>query len=338
VAATSVSVFSTTSIKATTPKGAAGPQKIVVTTPSGITTQNVTFTYLAPPTITNVSPTSGPVAGGTKITITGTNFTGTTSVTVGAIAAKNVVVVSSSSITAITPAHSVGAKGVGVTAPGGLVTRQNGFTYIAGFTGDADLPSGADATAGGVVNGDVVATHSSNGSINTNQNGNTSTQADSESAAPMGVALYLQTVALRADAATDCNINSDAVGGAEFVGVSNGAADSANVDIATAANMNAGNNAGTNAGNAATSTESASQTDSINDVAFAQFIDLDHNGVADICQLRSGDLDLDGAITQSDLLLLLNMVGLEPVLGIGDMDGNGVVDSVDMGLMLNQMQ
>ena len=342
VAAKSVSVFSTTTIKATTPSGAAGPQKIVVTTPSGITTQNVTFTYLAPPTITNVSPASGPVAGGTKITITGTNFTGTTSVTVGAIAAKNVVVVSSSSITAITPANSVGPKGVGVTAPGGLVTRQNGFTYTAGFTGDADSPSDADATAGGVVNGDVVATHSSNGSINTNQNGNASTQADSESAAPMGVALYLQTVALRADAATDCNINSDAFGGAEFGGVSNGAADSANVEIATGANTNAGNNAGTNAGtnagNATTSTEAASQTDSINDVALAQFIDLDHNGVADICQLRSGDLDLDGAITQSDLLLLLNMVGLEPVLGIGDMDGNGVVDSVDMGLMLNQMQ
>ena len=66
-------------------------------------------------------------------------------------------------------------------------------------------------------------------------------------------------------------------------------------------------------------------------------IDLDLNGVADICQLRSGDLDLDGAITQRDMSILLNMIGLEPVFGIGDMDGNGVLDAADVGMILNQL-
>ena len=63
-------------------------------------------------------------------------------------------------------------------------------------------------------------------------------------------------------------------------------------------------------------------------------IDLDDNGVADICQLRAGDLDLNGVIDQSDMNVLLNMLNTEPVLGIGDMDGNGVIDSTDIGVLL----
>ena len=68
--------------------------------------------------------------------------------------------------------------------------------------------------------------------------------------------------------------------------------------------------------------------------ATVTFIDLDDNGVADICQLRAGDLDLNGVIDQSDMSVLLNMLNTEPVLGIGDMDGNGVIDSTDIGVLL----
>src|SRR5271163_4239173 len=39
------------------------------------------------PTVTAVSPTSGPVSGGTSITITGTNFTGATAVSIDGVAA-----------------------------------------------------------------------------------------------------------------------------------------------------------------------------------------------------------------------------------------------------------
>ena len=46
------------------------------------------------PTVTNISPNSGPAAGGTLVTITGTNFTGPTAVDFGTIAATNVTVVS----------------------------------------------------------------------------------------------------------------------------------------------------------------------------------------------------------------------------------------------------
>ena len=69
-------------------------------------------------------------------------------------------------------------------------------------------------------------------------------------------------------------------------------------------------------------------------VATLEAIDLDHNGEADICQLRDGDLDLNGVIDDSDMGILLDMIGVEPLHGIGDMDANGVIDSADMGLLL----
>ena len=114
-----------------TPAGAAGATSVAVTTAGGTATLTNAFTYVVPaPTITSVAPTSGSTLGGTAITITGTNLTGTTSVTVGGVAATSVVVVSSTSITAVTPAGTAGAKSVAVTTPGGTATATNAFTYV----------------------------------------------------------------------------------------------------------------------------------------------------------------------------------------------------------------
>ena len=66
-------------------------------------------------------------------------------------------------------------------------------------------------------------------------------------------------------------------------------------------------------------------------------IDLDHNGVADICQLRAGDFDLNSVIDEHDMAILLGMIDTDPVLGIGDMDGNGKIDAGDISLLLLQM-
>ena len=41
------------------------------------------FVYVTPPTVTGLSPTSGPTSGGTSVIITGTNFTGATAVLLG---------------------------------------------------------------------------------------------------------------------------------------------------------------------------------------------------------------------------------------------------------------
>ena len=60
------------------------------------------FTYIAPPTVSSVAPNSGLATGGTAVTITGTNFAAGATVTFGASAATNVVVVNATTITATT--------------------------------------------------------------------------------------------------------------------------------------------------------------------------------------------------------------------------------------------
>ena len=129
VAATSVNVVSATSVTAITGAATAGVKDLVLTTPGGSVTKTGAFTYVAAPTITTVAPTSGSSAGGTTITITGTNLTATSSVTVGGTAATSVSVVSATSVTAVTPAGTAGAKDVVLTTIGGSVTKTGGFTF-----------------------------------------------------------------------------------------------------------------------------------------------------------------------------------------------------------------
>ncbi len=133
-AAAAFTVVNATTINATTPAHAPGAVNVAVTTPGGPGTGVGLFTYIAPPaapTITAISPSTGPTDGGTSVIITGTNFTGATSVTIGGLAAANVAVVSATSITATTPAHAAGLVDVVVTTPGGVGTGVGLFTYVA---------------------------------------------------------------------------------------------------------------------------------------------------------------------------------------------------------------
>src|SRR5439155_21215829 len=64
VAATNVTFVNGTSLTATTPAHAAGAVDVVVTNPDAQTgTLTNSYTYDAQPTVTNISPTSGPTAG-----------------------------------------------------------------------------------------------------------------------------------------------------------------------------------------------------------------------------------------------------------------------------------
>ena len=82
-----------------------------------------------PPSISSVTPNYGPTAGGTTITITGTTLTDASAVTVRGKSAANVTVVNDTTVTAVTPAGSVGAANVQVTTPGGTATISGAFTY-----------------------------------------------------------------------------------------------------------------------------------------------------------------------------------------------------------------
>jgi len=69
-----------TSISVLTPAHVAGPATVTVTTGGATATLTSTFTYLPPPTVREVSPTSGPASGFTPITIVGENFRSSTTV------------------------------------------------------------------------------------------------------------------------------------------------------------------------------------------------------------------------------------------------------------------
>jgi hypothetical protein len=84
------------------------------------------------PTISSVSPSSGPVAGGSPVTITGTNFQAGATVTFGGAAGTGVVVSGGgTTIGVTTPAHAVGTVDVNVVNPGGSGgTATLAYTYL----------------------------------------------------------------------------------------------------------------------------------------------------------------------------------------------------------------
>jgi hypothetical protein len=71
------------------------------------------FTYtVGVPTITSMSPSCGPISGGTSVVITGNYFTGlsgATAVKFGDLNAADYTVDSATQITAVSPAHALGA-------------------------------------------------------------------------------------------------------------------------------------------------------------------------------------------------------------------------------------
>ena len=129
VACTNLQVLSPTLVKAVTPSGAAGEASIAVVSAAGTTLTPTPFTYVQL-SISSVSPNIGIYSGGTAITITGSFLNGATSVKVGGVPATDVVAVNSTTVTAVTPAGSVGAASVEVTGAKGTATATNAFTYI----------------------------------------------------------------------------------------------------------------------------------------------------------------------------------------------------------------
>ena len=154
-----------TQIKVTTPPGTAGAQNVVITNNDGQTVTG-TYTYVAVPTFTSIAPASGPITAGTRVTITGTGFTGATAVTFGGTAATVLTVNSDTQIMATVPAHAAGAVNVVVTTPGGTATGTNAFTYtpaptfssIAPVLGRTSGGTSVTITGGNFINGATAVT------------------------------------------------------------------------------------------------------------------------------------------------------------------------------------
>jgi hypothetical protein len=87
------------------------------------------------PVLTGVSPTSGPVGGGARVTLTGAGFTNGASVIFDTATAANVQVINATTIMATTPPHMAGAVNVKVAIAGSTTAILPGaYTY-------GDLPN-----------------------------------------------------------------------------------------------------------------------------------------------------------------------------------------------------
>lgn len=124
--ATNLNVLTSTTIVVTAPAASglvAQTVDVTVTTPSGSDLTVGTaddYTYTGGPTVTLLTPATGPTTGNTFVTVTGTGFTPSgMTVTFGGTAAT-FAYNSSTSLTAVSPAHSAGTFDVIVTTPGGV--------------------------------------------------------------------------------------------------------------------------------------------------------------------------------------------------------------------------
>lgn len=125
-------VWSDGVITATAPPGI-GDVQVAVRTTRGVSAAGPAsqFTYAAIPAVAQLTPQSGPAAGGTNVVINGQGFTGATTVAFGGVVATAFTVDSDTQITAISP-PGVGGVDVTVITSGGVspVTVAGQFTYV----------------------------------------------------------------------------------------------------------------------------------------------------------------------------------------------------------------
>lgn len=141
----------TTSINGETLGGSGNGIELLVLTPSGTVSNPA-------PNLTSISPTSGTASGGTTVTLTGTNFISGASVAFGGVAATGETVSSSTSMTAVAPAHAAGGADVVITNPDGQTDTLTGaYTYSAVAQKLPDLiVTSVSVTPANPVNGGLV--------------------------------------------------------------------------------------------------------------------------------------------------------------------------------------
>jgi uncharacterized protein (TIGR03437 family) len=104
------------------------PATGVIDSGSGTSTLTGGYTFLLAPFISNVSPSSGTVSGGTQITINGTNFKSGATVTIGNQTAT-ILSVTPTTITAQTPSNVAGTTPVVVVNPDGQSSNKFIYSY-----------------------------------------------------------------------------------------------------------------------------------------------------------------------------------------------------------------
>jgi hypothetical protein len=153
VAASSFTVLNDTTLLATDPAEAAATVDIEVTTPSGtssaVSGDHFTYSTASVPTVSAITPTSGSIAGGTVVYVSGGHFTGATGVSFGATAATSFTVLSDTLLTATAPAEATGTVDITVTSYAG--TSSTGSADQFTYTSPQEAAGGAVALRPGAV-------------------------------------------------------------------------------------------------------------------------------------------------------------------------------------------
>ncbi|MGO9457374.1 MAG: IPT/TIG domain-containing protein [Acidimicrobiales bacterium] len=121
-----------TQLTVKSPTGVSGTSvNVRVVTPGGESAVVSADLFTYGPTITSLSRTSGPVTGGTKVTITGAGFTTVHNVKFGTTTATSFTVKSTTQIIATSPAHAAGQVRISVTTAVGTTpaTKYDLYTY-----------------------------------------------------------------------------------------------------------------------------------------------------------------------------------------------------------------
>ncbi len=158
-AATQVSLVSATELDAVTPRHLPGVVDVQVSTDGAVATLTGGFTFTrGAPTLVAVAPVSGPITGGTLLTLSGTGFAPGASITVGGGSATEVVIVSDVLARAVVPAHAAGAVDVVLTNDDAQATTlAGGFTYVAPPSNNAGTVTDGGSGSIGAAPTDVPA-------------------------------------------------------------------------------------------------------------------------------------------------------------------------------------
>lgn len=103
------------------------------------------------PTIAQITPANGPPAGGTAVTINGSNLRSECTIRFGGVPATNVAFVSASAMTATTPEHAAGNVDVTLSCGSDAFSFTGGFTYLSVAGSLSSVAPSFGTTAGNTV-------------------------------------------------------------------------------------------------------------------------------------------------------------------------------------------
>ncbi len=154
-AARSFTQLSPTHLQAVSPVGSGEVHVVVMA--QGDASAPGYFYYLPAPFTSAISPTAGPLTGGTAVTITGAHLFTTNAVTFGGTPTTSFTVLSDSQITAVSPAAAApDSVQVQVTSPGGVASNLS-FTYDPTPTISSLSPTSGSTNGGDTIT--ITGTH-----------------------------------------------------------------------------------------------------------------------------------------------------------------------------------